>query len=309
VSRLILAVALCAVASRGPAAELRVGVMPITGTLPFFAALEAGDFTAHGLDVEMTTLSSGARILEAVAGGSLDVGECDALSALQAIQAGLDLMIVAPGAFVREDTLAVNGLVVLAQGPIRSALELRGKRIAVNSLNAVNYAMTAEFLSRAGVASREVTWLELGFPQMPLALEMGRVDAVSVTEPFLTVMRDRGTVRLLSPAQDVIAGAPIGVYVTRREQYLGRKAVMAAFAMALAAGVERCNTDPAAARRLLPKYTGIAVDLADRVGLHLFRAHLQANELETIEKLARRHGLLDSSLDLRGVVLSPPTRP
>jgi NitT/TauT family transport system substrate-binding protein len=296
---------LCLAASPPQAGKpLRVGVMPLIGTLPYYAAVDRLAFEAEGLQVETVTLNSGARILAALAGGSLDVGESDTLSVLQASAQGLDVVIVAAGAFVRTDAQAVSGLVVRAQSALREARDLRGKTIAVASLAGINFAMTLEYLAKGGLAKQDVVWQELGYPQMPLALEKGHADAVSLTEPFLAALQ--GRVRMLSPAQATIPGAPIGVYVARRAWLRQHPDLAARFERGYARGVRFCNDEPERARALLPRHTGLAAELVPRVAVHLFRPMLTPADLTPLVTLATRHGLLTKRLDLDA--LTAPAR-
>src|SRR5262245_53731753 len=165
---------------------IRVGSMATGGNTALFCAIEYGSPAAEGIDLQLTNLINGARIIEAMAGGSLDIGYSATLSVLQAAERGLDLTIVAPGGFVRTDDQPAGMLMVRKDSGIATAADLRGKTIGLITLRAFDYLFVAEYLARAGVTERDVRWQEVAVPHTPAALEHRRVDAAWVIEPYLT---------------------------------------------------------------------------------------------------------------------------
>src|SRR5213593_125525 len=166
---------LCALACPGPAGAgttLRVGSIPIVGNVALYCAMDHGGLAAEGIEVQSTDFQSGTRIVEALAGGSLDIGFSATLSVLQAVQQGLDLVIVASGSFKAADNRAsTSALVARKDAGITGAAQLRGKTVAVNSLRSLDYLIAAEYLSRGGLSPRDVTWQELSYSHMVPALD------------------------------------------------------------------------------------------------------------------------------------------
>ena len=64
---------------------------------PLFGAA-AGIFRRDGLDVKVSVLTGGGAIIAAIAGGSLEAGFSNAVSAAQAIQRDIPIVVLTPAA-------------------------------------------------------------------------------------------------------------------------------------------------------------------------------------------------------------------
>jgi NitT/TauT family transport system substrate-binding protein len=271
--------------------DLRVGVQGIGATTAYLAAVDQGYFAAEGLAPQATRIDSGSRAIQALSGGSLDVTLAATLSVLQAVGQGLELRIVAPGSFMAEGQ-PINALVVRADSVIRDARGLAGKTVAVNALGSVNDLMTREYLARGGADPAQVTFVEMPFSAMAVALEHGRVDAAQLVEPSITALVGPGKARVLCAGQDVLPGASLSVYVATRAWVEANRATAQAFARAAARGGAYCQAQPGRARALLAADSGLPAELVDRIALHSFRPALVEKDVARLQELAVRHGLL-----------------
>ncbi len=168
---------------------LRIGYIPIISAVPhIFTAVDQGYFEAEGIKPAFTPLFSGADILAALAGGSLDIGFSATASGIVAKEKGLDLLIVADGFYSESSAPANDALILSASANIRTPKDLEGKTIAVNAINSYAWMNTKQWLQDRGVDVSKVTWQEMGFPQMPQALVQGAVAAASVASPFFNIV-------------------------------------------------------------------------------------------------------------------------
>jgi NitT/TauT family transport system substrate-binding protein len=288
--------------SRGlaaPATVLRVGSIPIVGNVALYCAMDYGRLDTEGLEIRTIDFQSGTRIVEALAGGSVDLGLSATLSVLQAAQQGLDLVIVAPASFKATDGRPPTSALVARRGAgIEGPAQLRGKTIAVNSLRSLDYLIAAEYLARGGVAPGEVTWQELAYPHIVPALDNARVDAAIVAEPFLAVLRNGGHVSVLSTALDIIPGTSTASYTALRAWTQSQPALLQAFQRGLRRGIEICAGDPEKTRDALVKHTRVTRALVQQIGLPVLRPTIRAADLLPLVELARRHGLLDKDVDV-----------
>ena len=97
------ALAILLSANAGYAQEkIRIGYVPVADYLPAFIAQDEGYFKAHGLNTELQRVPLISNIAPALLNGDLQVGIGTPTEFLQAVNAGLDLVIVAGSARISE---------------------------------------------------------------------------------------------------------------------------------------------------------------------------------------------------------------
>ena len=138
---------------------------------PLFVAKERGLFAAGGLDVALVAPAAPNDPPKLVAAGKAGL----AIS----YQPQLHLQADAGLPLVRVATLVatpLNALVVLADGPIRSIADLKGRKIGF-SVGGFEDAMLRAMLGRHGLGLDDVRLVNVNFSLSP-ALVSGKVDAV-----------------------------------------------------------------------------------------------------------------------------------
>jgi NitT/TauT family transport system substrate-binding protein len=101
--------------------------------LPFWTAKHLGIFDKYGLQVELVAISSGARGMQALLGGSTHSANMAAMSPIRTVLGGGDVVIVA-------GYLNKSLFKLVSQKDIRNPMELRGKRIGI-----ANFGGSTEF--------------------------------------------------------------------------------------------------------------------------------------------------------------------
>ena len=101
--------------------------------LPFWTAKHLGIFDKYGLRVELVAISSGARGMQALLGGSTHSANMAAMSPIRTVLGGGDVVIVA-------GYLNKSLFKLVSQKDIRNPMELRGKRIGI-----ANFGGSTEF--------------------------------------------------------------------------------------------------------------------------------------------------------------------
>src|SRR6478609_8673050 len=86
------------VAANAEAAKVAIGYPPATDFLAVYVAKEKGIFDAHNIDATLTKIPIVTNIPAAIVSGSIQIGMTTVPAALQAIDGGLNLVIIAGAA-------------------------------------------------------------------------------------------------------------------------------------------------------------------------------------------------------------------
>ena len=145
-----------------------------------------------GVTIEWHLFDSGAAINQAIAGGSIDIGNMGSAPTSRGIASGLKYKVL----WVT-DVIGSNESLVVKPG-INSVQDLRGKTIAVAFSSTSHYSLLAA-LKDAGVAASDVNIIDSDPTSTLAAWKTGKIDATYVWDPVLSeVIADGGTVLLTS---------------------------------------------------------------------------------------------------------------
>lgn len=169
---------------------------------PYYAQ-ELGLFKRAGLNVEITTLSNGAAIAQAVAGGALDAGGTNLVGLGTAISHNIPFALVAGGG-IYSTNAPTTVLCVAKNAPYKNAKDLEGKTVGVASLKDLTYAAAAAWIEQNGADLSKIKFAEIAFPEGAAALERGTVAAAMIAEPSLSKGL-QSSVRIFGKAFDGIA--------------------------------------------------------------------------------------------------------
>ncbi len=164
--------------------------------LPLTISEQLGYFKAEGLDVEISDFAGGARALQALVGGSADIvsGAYEHTINMQSKNQHIQSIVLqgrAPQIAVGVSTKAMPGYKGLA--------DLRGKKIGVSAPGSSTNMVANLLLSRAGVKATEVSFVGVGTSASALAaLRSGQIDAMSNVDPVMTMLEQKGEVKIIS---------------------------------------------------------------------------------------------------------------
>jgi NitT/TauT family transport system substrate-binding protein len=302
---LVAAIGCCAgAASAAPRATvtIKVGVIPIADVAPVYLGIEKGFFRRRGLDVQPQQAAGGAVIIPSVVSGDYQFGFSNVVSELLAYSKGLKLQIVSPGdAGAKAADDAWSGVLVQEDSPIRSARDLGGKTISVNTLNNIGDVTIREALRKRG-ASSDVHFVEIPFPEAVQALHAGRVDAAWIVEPFLTQGLVGGDRRVLANYEAVAPSLPIATFFTTKQYADRNPRIVTAFRAAMQQSLTYARTHPREARRIVLTYTRIGSGVVARMKLPSWPATLDRKKVDLIATLMVRFGMIDRKPALAGLL-------
>jgi NitT/TauT family transport system substrate-binding protein len=261
--------------------------------------VQKGFFTAHGLDVEVVPQQGGAAIVPGLVSGDLQIGGSNVVSIFLARGRNLPVKIIAPGTSVGDDPAKDFAAVVVAgDSPIRTAQDLAGKTIGVNTLQNVNDVVIKSYLEAQGADVNSVRLTEMPFPTMLPAINQHRVDAALVIEPFATIAQNQGARVLFRPYVEAKPNLAIGTY-SATEQYIRENPqVVKSFREGLAETAAYVAEYPDEFRTALTTIAKVAPDLASKVNLPVWRSEMDTASLEFFADRMVRYGLVTAKPDV-----------
>lgn len=283
--------------SGGASGTIAVGVPPVVELGDLYVADSMGYFTARGLKVDIHSINGGAALVPALQSGSLQIGQSNLVSVLQAAQQNLDVRCFA-GAYRSPSDPELALLVSPHESGITTPAGLAGKTIAVNTLANSNQLVAEAYLAGHGVDPHSVHFVALAYPNMPGALASGRIAAAITDEPFTTLAHQQGATILAAQPDSAIAPHPAypcwvasgGWVSTHRQQ-------VAAFVAALDQADTYMAGHPEYLRSILPKYTSVTAGLAKTVVLPNFSTALTADDVRPWAAAAARFQITHRSID------------
>jgi NitT/TauT family transport system substrate-binding protein len=164
--------------------------------LPLTISEQLGYFKAEGLDVEISDFAGGSRALQALLGGSADVvsGAYEHTINMQSKNQHIQSFVLQG----RAPQIAM-GVSTKSMPNYRSLADLRGKKIGVTAPGSSTNMIASLVLSRAGIKPSEVSYVGVGNTATALsALRSGQIDAMSNTDPVMTMLEQKGDIKIIS---------------------------------------------------------------------------------------------------------------
>lgn len=292
---------------------LKVGTLPIAEMLPLFVGKDEGLFQAEGIELELTTLAGGAAGIPALESGSLNIMYSNIVSALQAVEQGLDLRVIAPGSLNAVNRNADSSRwLVLNDSGIEKLADLRGKRLAINQLRNVNDLYTVALLDTVGLKPGDYTLTEIPFPQMVDALLNKQVDAICEVEPFITIALDSGRVRDLGSAYaDIHPNFYLAHYVALKRWIDRNEDAVHRFQRAMQRSIDHVNANRDRLGDWSVQYLRLNPELKDKIAMPEWRTAMGDEYVGSIARtrdLMVRYGYLKQSLDVQPLIVRPSSQ-
>jgi len=292
--------------SKPAAATIRVANIPVTNYTPMIVARDKGWFAEEGLTVTWSPVNQGAVAIEAVFGGSAEIGGSSIFEPMVARGNGLDMMFAVAGTHTRKTPPDNSALLVRADGEIKTAKDLAGKKISAGLINSVNYVHMQEWLRKHGVDPKTITFLEIPFPQMADALFQKRLDAVWNVEPFVTFMMKSGKAKLLAyPYLETIPGMDITAYIAKESWLKANPDVARRFKRA----IDRATDYLAKASKeerdgWVSKFSGMKPELVKEMTLPVFVSEYNVQSLQQNLDMAVRYKM-SKPFDVKTMIWKP----
>jgi NitT/TauT family transport system substrate-binding protein len=164
--------------------------------LPLTISEQLGYFKAEGLEVEISDFAGGSRALQAVVGGSADVcsGAFEHTINLQAKNQFFQAFVLQG----RAPQIAI-GVSTKNMPAYAGIADLKGRKIGVSAPGSSTNMVANLVLSRGGLKASDVSYVGVGVAAGALtALRSGQIDAISNTDPVMTMLEQKGDVKIIS---------------------------------------------------------------------------------------------------------------
>lgn len=289
--------------------DLVMGVIPVTDIGPVYMAQQNGVFDDHGFSMELQQASSSTEIIQAMQSGQVQVGYGGTTSVFQAVENGLDLVIIAPASATPDDPeQGINDLLVTKDSPLKSAKDLEGKKVAINGPGGYTQLLADMAVEADGGDPSKVEYVQIGIPDQPAALESGAVDAFVAGEPFGTLGREENGFRTLANPFEYLSDEAVvaGAWYALRSDVEANPDYYAAVADTIAEANEYALNNDEELRENIAEFTKIDPELAARIRLGSY-GKLPAT-VETLKPLADwsyKLGYIENEVDLESLIWTP----
>jgi NitT/TauT family transport system substrate-binding protein len=287
--------------------KIRLGLLPFSEALAAVIADRQGFFKSEGLDVEVTKFASGAAAVPVLQSGRLDIVFSNTVSTLQAIEQGLDAVVLAPGAVVRSSPPDTTTALIVRKGSLKSLKDLEGKRVAVNVINSTAWLHMVAALAKHGVDRTKVRFTEVPFPQMNDPLLNEQVDAVGQVEPFRSALMATDKVEIVSWTYvETAPNSDITQYIALTPWVEKNRETAVKFTRAVNKGAQFAQSNEAATREINVAYTGLNPALKDKVLLPQLGTAVNVAGMTRTMELMQQYGMLKAPIDISRRVLTLP---
>lgn len=290
----------------GELTEVTVGIIPIQSVAPLYIGMEKGFFREEGLKVEPQAAQGGAAILPAVVSDEWQFGFSNTVSLMIARSEGLGVQIVNSGSSGAEtEDAASSGLIAGDGSGVRAVEDLAGKTLALNTLKNIDALAVRYTLRQADVDPSAVELVEVPFPEMPNALDQGRIDAAMLNEPFIGQAVSAGAQVIARPYHTVAPLLTVATWFTSDRLIEQQPEVARGFQRAMNRSLQHVVENPDAVRASVPTYTEIPEEVVAEMKLQTWNADLNLDSIEKVGELAVRQGLIDSPPSIGDLVYDP----
>jgi NitT/TauT family transport system substrate-binding protein len=302
---LVLALATAIAPASRAADTIRAGKASPTAfaMLPLVVGVAEGIYARHGLEVEVIDFGGGAKLHQATAAGSVDIG----------VGSGAELAMVAKGSPELAICNAAGpplfiGIVVPADSPAHKAEDLKGKKIGVSSPNSMTYWMGLKLARHYGWGDDGVTLVTLGGDTAAIiaGFRTHMIDADIGGTSLAFQLEEKGQGRLLLPVSDYLGNMSSDTVFASKQLIASNPNAVRRFLAGWLEAVRfmRANKDETV--RVAQKMTGFdpvvqAKEYDQSIAMFTDDCRFDAESLATLKQSFADLKLLDTAPDMKSL--------
>jgi len=311
----VLAVAALLACLAGPASaqdKVKVGVFPISSSLPFFVARELGYFKDVNIEPEVTILMGGPPNVAALITNQIEV------SAVLVTLEGLNADVKKPGVAMYIAMHSQNAKYKMEQFVVRAGLADKVKTLAdfkglklMSSPGPANLNTAKGILAKVGLKDGDYTIDQLDQGQHVNAMTAGTFDGGYTLEPSATIMEKLGVAKTVEAgviAKYILGSSDADAYAAgcafTTEFISSRPDVAKRFAQAWSRAIDYIHANPDAARKFLAKNTMTpdnVVDIVPMLGYTMTKdmSPKQLGYLQEFADFGNQIGVVPEKIDVK----------
>lgn len=224
---------------------------------PVYIGIEKGFFQKYGLTVELQgSVLGGPTAIQAVAAGRADGGLSSIMAIINANAAGHGIIGVADlqsaigkqpleEYFVRQDS------------KYKTIQDIRGAKFAVNLWKSSFHYTALMALEKAGMKETDIEFVLLPFDRQVQAIKQGSVDIVGLMEPYASMLKAQGGVRVLFNAFDVFGEKQFTLIFVRKSLVRENPERVKKFVAGIVDSIEWSKHNKDETKKIISKYTKV----------------------------------------------------
>jgi NitT/TauT family transport system substrate-binding protein len=293
---LALAATICLAGAASAQDKVKVGVFPISSSLPFFVARDLGYFKELNIEPETTTLMGGPPNVAALMTNQIEV------SAVLVTLEGLNADVKKPGVAMYVAMHSQNATYKMEQFVVRTALADKVKTLAdlkglklMSAPGPANLNTAKGILAKVGLKDGDYTIDQLDMGQHVNAMTAGTFDAGYTLEPSASIMEKMGVAKTIEAgviAKYILGSPDADAYAAgcafTTEFINNRPDVAKRFAQAWGKAVDYIHANPEAARKFLAKNTMTPDNVVDTVPMlgYIMTKNMSPKQLGYLQQFA-----------------------
>ncbi len=258
ITAVLFSLLLCTNAS---AQSLKIGLLQIEDSVPFYVAENEGYFQDEQVDVELIPFLSALERDSALIAGAIDGAISDPIGALL-LDKGEGMLKITSLGLGKTPAEGIFAILSAPGSEITAIDELKGVDIAVSNATIIEY-VTDRLLEMQGFSPDEIRKVEV--KKMPIRMQMllsGSVKAATLPEPLASIAAGKGATILTTDA-DMDKSLSQTVVIFRSDVLAQRKDDVSALFRAYRHGVQAINSAPDDYRALVAEKGRIPPFLID----------------------------------------------
>lgn len=285
--------------SSGGITTLKLGYVPYADDAPAFLAQEKGIFRKHGLTVEFVPAPNPVAAVAALTSGKQQLAFVTDPVLINANLQNTRLKCVAPVVGRQPSDPARDGTTLIAakDSGITGVKDLAGKKVAMVQLNSLNSLDIQALSTQAGIDHKSVQFIQMPFPQMPAALDQGRVQAAVIVQPFAQTAIDKGHTVINHPNRELWAGGTIVCFAALADYIDENVKVIQGFNAAMREAILYTKDHESEAKATLTKHMELTPEQAQKQVLQTdWNVTLNPATIDRMQQYMKQFGLIQRTI-------------